>query len=103
MEPTSNCASASGSCGSATAGRVSIAPGNFAVTVSTKAVTANSEIKIQYDEQLSGVGTCLMVASTENSNYWVSARSPGASFTIKTNTAVPAGSGVACLSFVIVN
>ena len=44
-----------------------------------------------------------MVASTENSNYWVSARSPGASFTIKTNTAVPAGSGVACLSFVIVN
>jgi hypothetical protein len=36
----SNCASASGSCGSATAGRVAIAPAASTVTVSTTAVTA---------------------------------------------------------------
>jgi hypothetical protein len=98
----SNCASASGSCGSATAGRVAIAPAASTVTVSTTAVTANSEIKVQYDEQLSGVGTCTTATSSEGAAYWVSARSPGVSFTIKTNVA-PTGTALACLSFVVIN
>ena len=95
-----NCASAGGTCGSASAGRVAIANPATTVTVSTTAVTANSEIFIQEDAT---IGTPLGVTcnSTLGRTYMVTTRTAGTSFVI-TASATPAANS-ACLSYRIVN
>jgi hypothetical protein len=101
---TFNCVSNS-SCGAAPTGMAAIAASSTTVVVSTTAVTANSEIRIQYDETLGGASqlnvTCNTSSASEGAAYWVSARTPGTSLTIKTNIAPT--SHAACLSWTINN
>ena len=95
-----NCASSGGACGSAAAGRVTIAAAATTVTVATTAVTANSEILMQEDSTL---GTALSVTcnATTGRTYTVTTRTAGTSF-IVTASAAPAVNP-ACLSYKIVN
>jgi hypothetical protein len=95
-----NCASSSGACSAAVAGRVSIAAAATTVVVATTAVTANSEIKVQED---ASVGAALSVTcnTTTGRIYTITARTAGTSFTI-TASAAPA-TNPACLTFSIVN
>jgi hypothetical protein len=88
------------SCAADPAGFVSIAVGSASVTVTTSAVTANSQILAQMDTSLAsalGVTTC----NNATKLYYVSARTPGTSFTISTATAL--ATNPACLSYVIIN
>lgn len=88
------------SCSADPAGFVSIAVSSSSVTVSTSAVTANSQILVQMDTSLAsalGVTTC----NNSTKLYYVSGRTPGTSFTISTNGAVT--TNPACLSYVIIN
>jgi hypothetical protein len=96
-----NCTSAASPavCGSAAAGTVVIAAAATTVVVDTTAVTANSEIFIQYDSSL---GTKLSVTcNTTVALPAITARTGGTSFTIT----VPAAPAVnpACYSYHIVN
>jgi hypothetical protein len=73
------------------------------VVVNTSAVTANSQIFVQFDESLGtalGV-TCNTLGAAEGNRYFISARAAGTSFTIK--AANSNGTNPACLSYVIVN
>ena len=97
---TSNCASASGSCGSATAGRVTIASVALTVTVSTTVVTANSEIYVQEDATL-GPALGVTCNATGGRTYTVTSRTAGTSFIITASSAPI--THPACLSFHIVN
>jgi hypothetical protein len=96
-----NCSDSAGAaaCGSAMSGSVVIDAAATTVVVSTTAVTANSQIHVTFDESL---GTRLGVTcNTTFAAPWVSARTAGASFTIKV------GSGPvtnrACFSYTVVN
>jgi hypothetical protein len=93
-----NCASSSGSCGSAAAGQVST--GTSTLTVSTSAVTANSEIHIQEDTTL---GSILGVTcnTTKGRTYTVTSKTANTSFVI-TASAAPT-SGAICLTYRILN
>jgi hypothetical protein len=95
-----NCASSGGTCGSSSAGAVSIAAAATTVTVATTAVTANSQILISEDSTL---GTRLSVTcnTTTGRTYSVSTRTAGTSFVI-TASAAPA-TNPACLNYTIVN
>jgi hypothetical protein len=95
-----NCANSGGTCGSAAAGHVSIAASATTVTVSTTAVTANSEIEITED---STVGSLLSVTcnTTVARTYAVSTRTAGTSFVI-TASAAPV-TNPACLGYTIKN
>lgn len=86
---------------SAPAGFASIAAPANSVTVTTAAVTANSQILVQFDET-TGAGCSVGVGALEGNRYYVSTRSPGSSFTIKAAAALPTGD-TACLSYFIVN
>lgn len=96
-----NCADSAGAaaCGSAAAGRFVADAAATTVVVSTTAVTANSEIFIEYDSSLS---TALSVTCNAAipSAYAVTARTGGTSFTLST-TANVANPG--CFSYHIVN
>jgi hypothetical protein len=96
-----NCADSAGAaaCGSAAAGRFVADAAATSVVVSTTAVTANSEIFVEYDSSL---GTALSVTcnATIPSTYAVTARTAGTSFTL-TTTANVANPG--CFSYHIVN
>jgi hypothetical protein len=98
---TTNCADSAGAaaCGSAAAGRFVADAAATSVVVSTTAVTANSEIFIEYDSSLS---TALSVTcnATIPSAYAVTARTAGTSFTLST-TANVANPG--CFSYHVVN
>jgi hypothetical protein len=90
-------------CSGAASGSVVIAAGVTNVVVNTTAVTAVSQIQVQFDETLGtklGV-TCNSSAASENPTYFVSARSPGTSFTIKTSSSPV--TNPACLSYSITN
>jgi hypothetical protein len=102
FQTLANCSSSASPavCGTAAAGRVVVAAAATTKQVNTTAVTANSEIIVLFDESLTGLGTC-NTGTSEGATYFVSARSGGASFTIKTNTAPV--TNPACLSFIIVN
>jgi hypothetical protein len=96
-----NCADGAGAaaCGSAAAGRVVVDAGATTVVVSTTAVTANSEIFVQYDSSL---GTALSVTcNTTVALPSVTARTAATSFTLT----VPVAPAVnpACYSYRIVN
>ncbi|HEV2176543.1 MAG TPA: hypothetical protein VGW33_04980 [Terriglobia bacterium] len=100
-----NCSSAASPavCGSSAAGSVRIAASASTVQVNTTAVTANSQIQVIFDESLgSKLGvTCNTSTASEAAAYFISGRSAGASFTIKTNTAPT--TNPACLSYTIEN
>lgn len=96
-----NCADSAGAaaCGSAAAGAVVIDAGSTSVVVSTTAVTANSEVFVQYDSSL---GTRLgITCNTTPALPAVTARTAGTSFTIT----VPAAPAVnpACYTYHIIN
>jgi hypothetical protein len=97
---SSDCASAAGICGTASAGKITIAPGATSVTVSTTLVTANSEIHI--DENFS-YGSVLAVSCNTNlaRHYAIAAQWPGVGFSVITD--VPPNELPACLSFSIEN
>lgn len=87
-------------CGSAAAGSVAMATGGSTLVVNTTAVTANSQIFVMEDQSL---GTRLGITCNTGTgrNYVISARTSGASFTIKSsNNPV---TNKACLSYWIVN
>lgn len=96
-----NCIDSAGAaaCGSASAGSVVIDAGSTSVVVSTTAVTANSQIFVQYDSSL---GARLSVTcNTTPALPAVTARTAATSFTIT----VPAGpiTDPACYSYRILN
>lgn len=96
-----NCSDSAGAaaCGSASAGSVVIDASATSVVVSTTAVTANSQIFVQYDSSL---GARLSVTcNTTVALPVVTARSAGASFTITVPVAPAANP--ACYSYFIVN
>jgi hypothetical protein len=82
---------------------VVIAAGATTVVVNTTAVTAVSQIQVQFDEAL-GTKPGVMgnnLASGENPTYFVSTRTAGTSFTIKASA--PPTTNPACLSYTITN
>lgn len=94
-----NCASAMGDCGTAAAGRVTIASGASTVTVTTTAVTPDSEVHI--DENFSyGPKLGVKCNRSIDRKYVVSKQSQG-SFVIETDK--PPANDPACLSFSISN
>lgn len=99
---TTNCSSAASPavCGSAAAGSVSIAVSATSVVVDTTAVTANSQILVLWDSSLSsklGI-TC---NSAFASSPFVSARTPGTSFTLSIVSAPV--TNPYCYSYSIIN
>lgn len=102
LSTTSNCNSSSSPavCGSAPAGSVALANGDTTLTVNTTTVTANSQIFVTEDSSL-GSRLGITCNTATNRNYRISARTPGANFTIKSNS-IPAMTK-ACLSYWIVN
>lgn len=97
-----NCADSAGAaaCGSAAAGSFVIDAASTSTVVSTTAVTANSEIFVQYDSSLGarlGSITCNVTAAIPS----VTARTAATSFTVT----IPAGpvTNPACYSYHIVN
>ena len=98
---TGNCTSSASPavCGSASAGSVVVAAAATTVTVNTTAVTANSQIMLQFDSSL---GTKLTVTcNTTEPAYSVSARTGGTSFQI-TVASAPV-TNPACFSYHIIN
>jgi hypothetical protein len=97
---TTNCSSTGGTCSAASAGSVGIPAAATTVTVSTTAVTANSQIFVQEDSSL---GTKLGVTcnTTTGRTYTITARTAATSFVI-TASAAPVANP-ACLSFRILN
>jgi hypothetical protein len=99
FQTTSNCSSSVGSCGSAPAGMIAIAPGTTTVTVLTTAVTATSEIHI--DENFTyGPALGITCDKTLGRHYGIVEQTPGVSFVIASDVS-PANS--ACLSYTVVN
>ena len=97
----SNCHSSASPaiCGSAAAGSIVVAVGSGSLMVNTSAVTSNSQILVTFDSSL---GSKLGVAC--NTTYdapYVSARKPGANFTI--SVATHPTSNPACYSYSIIN
>lgn len=97
-----NCSDSAGdaACGSASAGTVVIDATDTNTVVSTTAVTADSEIKIQEDSSL-GARLGVTCNTTIARIYVVTARTAGTSFTI-TASAAPVANP-ACLSYFLVN
>lgn len=94
------CINTGGTCAAAPTGFVSIAAAATTVTISTTAITANSQIFIQEDSSL---GTALSVTcnTVTGRTYTITTRTPGTSFII-TASAAPAANP-ACLSYSIIN
>jgi hypothetical protein len=96
-----NCSDGAGAaaCSAAPAGSFVVDNGTTSTVVSTTAVTANSQILIQFD---AGLGTKLGVTCNTNAtNPYVTARTAGTSFTVQ--AADPAGTDPACFSYLIIN
>jgi|HubBroStandDraft_3_1064219.scaffolds.fasta_scaffold95955_2 hypothetical protein len=91
------------SCSADPAGFVVIAVSSSTVVVDTSAVTAKSQIFVVFDASLAGalgITQCNSTSGAANT-YFVSARSPGTSFTIGSSN--PIMNHPACLSYFIVN
>lgn len=99
---TSNCIDNAGpaACGSAAAGSVVINAGATSVVVSTTAVTADSQIFVEFDSSL---GTRLGVTcnTTFNSQPGINARTAGVSFTFFIGIAPV--TNPACYSYMVIN
>ncbi len=104
LASTTNCSNGASPavCGSASAGSVVIAAAASTVVVDTTAVTANSEIFVFPDESaaISGV-TCNTTAAQALATVGITARTPGASFTITTTGSI--ATHPACFDYLIVN
>jgi hypothetical protein len=90
-------------CSADPAGFVVIAVSSSTVVVSTSAVTANSQIFVQFDASLAsalGITQCNSASGVANT-YFVSARTAGSSFTIGSSNSIT--NHPACLSYFIVN
>ena len=94
-----NCASSKGDCGAAAAGRVTIAAGSSTVTVTTTAVTPDSEVHI--DENFSYGPKLGVRCNRSMGRKYVVVKQDQGSFVIETDNA-PTGDP-ACLSFSISN
>jgi len=99
FQTTSNCASSVGSCGSAAAGRITIAAGATQVTVLSTAVTSTSEINVN-ENRASGPALGVVCNTDWGRNYRIAQQNAG-SFVVETN-APPVGNP-ACLNYSIVN
>jgi hypothetical protein len=100
---TTNCVT-NISCSGAPAGMAAIAASASTVTVATSSVTANSEIRVQFDATVGGASQLNVTCNTGTSTaalYWISTRTPGTSFVISTN--VPPVTNPACLTWSFVN
>jgi hypothetical protein len=95
----SNCVSALGSCGSAPAGRVTIAAGATTVTVFTAAVTPNSEISV--GENVTYGQSLGVVCNKDWGRHYRIIQQVAGSFTIESDEA-PTNTP-ACLSFSVLN
>jgi hypothetical protein len=99
FQTSSNCSSSAGSCGSAPAGMIAIAPGTTSVTVLTTAVTTMSEIHI--DENFTyGPALGVTCDKTLGPRYAISEQTSGISFVVTTDTAP---TNWACLSYTVTN
>jgi hypothetical protein len=96
-----NCASSSGTCGSASSGSVSIAAAASTVTVATTSVTANSVIVLTRDDTLGTKLTVTCNTATAAGDIKVSTRTGGTSFVITVQNS-PATNPL-CLNYVILN
>jgi hypothetical protein len=99
FQTTSNCSSSVGSCGSAAAGIVAIAPGTTSVRVLTTAVNSMSEIHI---DQNFTYGPTLGITcdQTLGPRYAISEQTTGIDFVVVTDTLL---TNWACLSYTITN
>jgi hypothetical protein len=96
-----NCADSAGAaaCGAAAAGAFVVDAASTSTVVSTTAVTANSEVFVQFD---SGLGTRLGITCNSTTALpSVTARTAGTSFTV-TVPAAPT-TNPACYSYFVVN
>jgi hypothetical protein len=105
VNTTSNCSNSASPavCANSVRGSVVIAAAATTVVVNTTSVSAISQIWVTFDESLGtklGV-TCNNAGASEAAQYFVSARTAGTSFTIKTSVAPT--TNPACLSFGIDN
>lgn len=97
---STTCASVSAQCGSAAAGSFTLPPGITTVSISTTAVTPQSQIFIQEDASLSSMlGVNCNTAARRS--YLVTARAEKIGFTIEASSA-PSGQP-ACISYHILN
>ncbi len=97
---SSNCISATGACGSAAAGMVTIPVGSSSITVATTAVTAKSEIHI--DENTTYGALLGVTCNTEfGRHYQIRSQLSGSGFSIVTDKALTGNPS--CLSFMITN
>jgi hypothetical protein len=94
------CASVSAQCGSAAAGSFTLPPGITTVSISTTAVTPQSQIFIQEDASLGGILGVNCNAAARRS-YLVTTRAEKIGFTIEASSA-PSGQP-ACISYHILN
>lgn len=85
------------------AGSSSIAAAATTVVVANPNVSANSSILVTFDEGLSTKlsVTCNSAAASEAATYFVSARTAGVSFTVKTNVAPT--TNPACFNYILEN
>lgn len=90
-------------CGANNQGFVNIAAAATTVVVNDSSVTATSDISLTFDESLGAAlsVTCNPAGASESATYFISARTVGVSFTIKTNTAPT--TNPACISYSITN
>lgn len=96
-----NGTSATPACQSSQYGIVTIAAGSSTVVVNTTAVTTNAVFDLAYDAS-TNTGTLLSVTcNTTAQQPYISARTPGSSFTIKVGSNFSSNPG--CIMFRIVN
>lgn len=95
-----NCSSPGGTCGSAAAGSFTVAATATTATVSTTAVTQNSIIVITFDSSLGTKLGSITCNVTIPSLYGVTARTPGASFTV---SATASAVNPACFNYFVIN
>jgi hypothetical protein len=97
--PVCAISTASPNCMTDPAGFVAIQSGASMLTVTTSAVTATSQIFVQFDASLGTALGGVTCVSSPSGGYWVASRTSGSGFTVqRTGT-----TGLGCMSFLIVN
>jgi hypothetical protein len=99
-----NCSNGSSpaTCGAAAAGAVAIPTGTDpTLVIDTSAVTASSEIKLQIDESVTITGVTCNTSLASLGPLIVTARTPGTSFTIESDSTV--ATNPVCVTYEIVN
>jgi hypothetical protein len=99
-QTTSNCADADGLCGSATAGRVTIAPGAKSATVITSAVNEASEIDVN-ENTTYGHALGVTCDTSLGRHFEITEQTPGTGFVVTTD--IPSLTNYVCLSYTTTN